>query len=1047
MSGEDMDDNQRATLPFCLEFLVRDTVDQEDKAVFSWSDELAQSDEAHLRAAVERLLLHGYITEFHEDTRTLHLNAAALIQLLTNLREMDESLLTRAPSSAKGRLFQQAVAALSLAEEIVRTRDIFAGAFVASFTVEACLQVLREAASAADDVMPQWGSGNGTFVGMWVPAWSIPEFCSLRLSILSGAQGSSDGSATLSPDALLYSTLDWWMLVCVDTLVRKQLFDVADATTSSGQSYRVMYRGEADVIEAWCVALKGAVGKTFPGDGWLVARTMRQALQNSGWKASNMDDYSGRNFYTLSFQLIPPPVDSTVADWRLVYRVKHRYFGWTKPLADWWRQPERVWMVGQDMLVEPDVWMLPLLREAAKVSREIRQSFALSAPSGCEIAADDVYTFLTESVPSLRALGFSIDAPNVLRENGSSVRVRVRVKRPKSESRRMNGISQQWFDANRLVDFDWSVVIDNQEISREEFAKLVANQTPFVQVEGSWRLIPVDEILRQVEELGGIDKPLSTRVLDLSRAILMSSETAQVPVQVEYQEEALPIEHVIQVLTHASNPPLVTTPPTFRGELRHYQQFGFSWLMHLRSIGCGACLADDMGLGKTVQVLAYLLALRERGEQQGTHLLICPTSLLPNWRAELAKFAPDLSVYVHHGSHRDLSPHVRAGESGVHLVMTTYATLVRDVELLKELNVDALIVDEAQNIKNVDTKQAQAIRMIQANHRIALTGTPIENRLEELWALMDFLNPGYLGSPSWFRKTLIEGTLQNPSGDTATKLQVLLRPVLLRRRKSDPEIQTELPEKWEVSERALLTAEQAAMYQAMVDQLFTEITPLQGGGMSRRGQILATLVRLKQICDHPCLVAGGRPSVQRSGKLRQLLELLQTVVDEGESALVFTQFRDMGEILCDTIEASLGVRPQFLHGGLSAATRGKIVDDFQQGKDPSPVLILSLRAGGVGLNLTRANHVFHFDRWWNPAVEDQATDRAYRIGQTKDVQVHKMICTGTLEERIDDLITSKRELSQAIVGGTNEWVTELDDDALRELFTLSEQNIWEEEEA
>lgn len=217
--------------------------------------------------------------------------------------------------------------------------------------------------------------------------------------------------------------------------------------------------------------------------------------------------------------------------------------------------------------------------------------------------------------------------------------------------------------------------------------------------------------------------------------------------------------------------------------------------------------------------------------------------------------------------------------------------------------------------------------------------------------------------------------------------------------------------------------------------------------MSRRGQILATLVRLKQICDHPCLVAGGRPSVQRSGKLRQLLELLQTVVDEGESALVFTQFRDMGEILCDTIEASLGVRPQFLHGGLSAATRGKIVDDFQQGKDPSPVLILSLRAGGVGLNLTRANHVFHFDRWWNPAVEDQATDRAYRIGQTKDVQVHKMICTGTLEERIDDLITSKRELSQAIVGGTNEWVTELDDDALRELFTLSEQNIWEEEEA
>ncbi|WP_375330570.1 DEAD/DEAH box helicase [Alicyclobacillus fastidiosus] len=1041
MSGEDMDDNQRA-LPFGLHFLVRETVDGEDQAVFSWSEELTRSDEEHLLGVAEQLVQKGLIGTFDMGARKLRLNAQGLIQLLTNLREMDEFILARAPSSASGRTLQQAMAGLRLAHEIVRARDILAGAFVTAFSVAHCLSVLRDAASSTDDVMPQWGSGNGTFVGMWLPAWSVPDFCSVRSSILSGFQSGPPQTTSLNEQ----TAIDWWIMVCVDAFVREQLFDVIDSTASSGQSYRVMYRGEADVFEAWRATLKGAAGQTFPGDGWLVARAMRQALQTSGWKASNLDDHSGKNFYTLSFQLVPPLADSPSANWKLVYRVKHRLLGWSQPIEDWWRQEERIWVVGEDTLVQPDVWMLPALRQAAAVSREIKQSFALPAPSGCEIAADDVYTFLTESVPRLRELGFSIDAPNVLRENGSRVRIRVRVKRPKSEGRRNGGSSQQWFDANRLVDFDWSIVIDDEEISREAFANLVANQTPFVQVEGSWRLIPVDEILRQVEELGGVGKPLATRVLDLSRAILMSSDTAEVPVQVEYQEEAMPIEHVISVLTHASNPTLCDTPETFRGQLRHYQQFGFSWLMHLRSIGCGACLADDMGLGKTVQVLAYLLELEEKGLKKGTHLLVCPTSLLPNWRAELAKFAPNLSVYVHHGSDRDLAAHV-APDQQVNLVMTTYATLVRDIELLQELRFDAVIVDEAQNIKNADTKQAQAIRLIHAEHRIALTGTPIENRLEELWALMDFLNPGYLGSPSWFRKTLIDGTLRNPTGGTATKLQVLLRPVLLRRRKSDPDIQTELPDKWEVSERALLTAEQAAMYQAMVDQLFTDIKPLQGGGMSRRGQILATLVRLKQICDHPCLISGGVASVHRSGKLRQLIELLQTVVDEGECALVFTQFRDMGEILCDTIEQHLSVRPKFLHGGLTASTRGQIVDDFQKGNDPSPILVLSLRAGGVGINLTRANHVFHFDRWWNPAVEDQATDRAYRIGQTKDVQVHKMICTGTLEERIDDLITTKRELSQAIVGGTNEWVTELDDDALRELFTLSEQNIWEEEEA
>ncbi|WAH35794.1 DEAD/DEAH box helicase [Alicyclobacillus dauci] len=1040
-----MDGNQEK-LTISLDWQVRDRVDEQDRAVFSWEQDLCQADEDVLNKVGQKFVDDGLLSAFDINSREIQLSGALFTNFLLELSRQDGTLKDREPASDGVRRLQLALQALELARSIVRSQDVLGAAFVSSFSVNNCLQVLRETAEATDDVMPSWASGNGSFVGLWVPTWSVPEFRSVRLALLSKASTIAREQDRVADAKTVRNEMDWMIVSFVDTVVRDSIVDVVDSTQSSsgGGSYRVMYRGEADVFEAWMESLRKTT-EPFPADGWLVARSMRQALHNSGWMRALLDDYSGREFYTLSFQLIPPMGDAPTADWQLSYEIRHRFFGWSKPLADWWRQPTRLWPVGEDILEEPDIWILPMLKSAAGVAKEIGESIRLPAPSGCTIAADDVYAFLMDSTPKLVALGFRIDAPEVLRESGSRIRVRVRVKRPKSETKRQGTAGPQWFDANRLVDFDWSVVVDDQEISRDEFIQLVSNQTPFVQVGGSWRLVPVDEILRQVEQLGGVSKQ-STRVLDLSRAILMAQSSSEVPVQVDYQEEALPIEQVIQVLTRASDPPLTPVPERFQGKLRHYQHFGYSWLLHLRSIGCGACLADDMGLGKTIQVLAYLSKLQEEATTKGVHLLVCPTSLLPNWRAELARFVPSLSVYVHHGTARDLTGHV-GKDADVDIIMTTYATLVRDLELLESYEFDALIVDEAQNIKNADTKQAQAIRSIRSGHRIALTGTPMENRLEELWALMDFLNPGYLGSASWFRRTLADATLRNPSGEAAAKLQVLLRPVLLRRRKSDPDIQTELPDKWEVNERAMLTHEQAALYQAMVNQLFTDIEPLQGQGMSRRGQILATLVRLKQVCDHPCLISGGTPSVRRSGKLRQLIELLRTVVDEGEGALVFTQFRDMGEILCDTIESELSVRPKFLHGGLSASVRGQMVDAYQSGADRSPILVLSLRAGGVGLNLTRANHVFHFDRWWNPAVEDQATDRAYRIGQTKDVQVHKMICAGTLEERIDDLITSKRELSQAIVGGSNEWVTEMDDNALRALFALNEQSIWEEDEA
>lgn len=769
---------------------------------------------------------------------------------------------------------------------------------------------------------------------------------------------------------------------------------------------------------------------------------MRGALVKSGWASDAFTDRSGRFFYEVIFRLHPPVGEGTMADWYVSFHLRHRYSGQTIPLAEWWRQKSRRWRIGGAVLVEPDAWVFPKLLEAAVICPLIRTALSGPDPVGCVIPVDDVYPFLAQYTPALQAAGFPVEAPEVLKAGNTRVRVRVRGSARPRDGRRVSSTSGQWFRADGLVEFDWSVVVEDQTLSRDEFLRLVDSQTPFIQVNGSWRLVPVEEILRQVEAFG-TEGESSTTILDLSRTMSLLSQS-DLPMDIEYEDDAAHVQQIVEAFIHAVHVPDQPSPAGLMGQLRHYQAYGYAWLMHLRSIGCGACLADDMGLGKTVQVLAYFLKLKEDNAAQGVHLLVCPTSLLANWQAEIKRFAPGLNVYVHHGAARDWD-HVSSGSKSMDVVMTTYATLVRDLDAFRSMDFDCVVVDEAQNIKNSDTKQAQALRMIRAVHRIALTGTPIENRLEELWALMDFLNPGYLGSLSWFRKTF-SNLVQGRGGQSATKLQLLLRPVLLRRRKTDPDIQTELPEKWEVEERAYLTSEQAAMYQAFVDQLFSGIRGPDVTSMSRRGRILATLVRLKQVCDHPCLISGGAPTVRRSGKLRQLVDLLSTVIDEGECGLIFTQFREMGEILCDTLEAEFGVRPKFLHGGLTAAARGEMVDAFQSGLDPSPFLVLSLRAGGVGLNLTRANHVFHFDRWWNPAVEDQATDRAYRIGQTKDVQVHKMICSGTLEERIDQLIMSKRELSEVIVSSSNDWVTELDDETLRELFTLGPQGVWEEEE-
>jgi SNF2 family DNA or RNA helicase len=480
------------------------------------------------------------------------------------------------------------------------------------------------------------------------------------------------------------------------------------------------------------------------------------------------------------------------------------------------------------------------------------------------------------------------------------------------------------------------------------------------------------------------------------------------------------------------------------------------WLTFLQQWGLGACLADDMGLGKTIQFIAFLLNLKEQQGLDQPSLLICPTSVLGNWEREVKKFGPSLRVLQHHGDQRVRGKALAKAVANKDLVITSYALVHRDLKDLQTIDWKCLVLDEAQNVKNPEAKQSQAVRQLQAEFRIALTGTPVENRLSELWSIMDFLNPGYLGPRNFFQRRFATPIERYGDTDSLKTLRSLVQPFILRRLKTDKTIIQDLPAKQEMAVFCGLTTEQAALYQQVVDQSLAEIEASEG--IQRKGMILALLVKLKQICNHPLLylksetvgdsgLAESSPVAQptvfesQSGKLQRLQEMLEEVVAEGDRALIFTQFAEWGKLLKAFLEKRLGQETLFLYGSTPKKQREEMVERFQQDPQAPRLFILSLKAGGVGLNLTRANHVFHFDRWWNPAVENQATDRVFRIGQTRNVQVHKFVCNGTLEEKIHDLIESKKALAEQVVGTGESWLTELNTDQLRDLLLLDRNAI------
>jgi len=594
---------------------------------------------------------------------------------------------------------------------------------------------------------------------------------------------------------------------------------------------------------------------------------------------------------------------------------------------------------------------------------------------------------------------------------------------------------------DNLVRYQWQLSVGETELSEAEFRALAKLKSPLVQIRGQW-------VTLDAEQIDAAIKFWEKQQLEGEMGLL---EAMRMGLGGEAQVGGLPIDGVetddwlrewLEKFNQSAKLEVLPPPAGLIAQLRPYQEYGYSWLTFLRRWGMGACLADDMGLGKTIQTIALLLREKESaGKLSAPALLIAPTSVVTNWEREIARFAPGLQTYVHWGADRLKGRAFREAIQGQDVVLTSYPVARLDAESLQSTQWSALILDEAQNIKNPDTKQTQVIRKIEADFRIALTGTPVENRLSELWSIMHFLNPGYLGARKAFRENFSLPIERYQDKAVLEQLKTLTMPFILRRVKTDPRVISDLPEKVETKVYVTLTEEQATLYEAVVQDVMQEIESEEG--VKRRGLVLSMLMQLKQICNHPVqyLHQTGKNAAEvtldnRSGKLERLGELLEEILADGDRVLIFSQFAEMGAMLAEYLPRAFHVPTQFLHGGTSTKARDQMVKRFQEEDNAPPVFILSLKAGGTGLNLTRANHVFHFDRWWNPAVEDQATDRAFRIGQKRNVQVHKFVTTGTLEEMIDDMIESKKGLAQAVVGSGENWLTEMSTDELRRVVSL-----------
>ena len=684
------------------------------------------------------------------------------------------------------------------------------------------------------------------------------------------------------------------------------------------------------------------------------------------------------------------------------------------------------WKTYADDIVKKQSEMTSFLGSVDIVSDD---SF-LSTP----MADMEVRTFIQEDLPLLQSFGYPVILPAWLKSVTES-KMQVRTNAGMQSYRSATGLDE-------VLAFDWNFSLAGNPIDQDTFRKLVDENREYIRSGDEW--FHIDPLwLKKIRDLmdradAGEWTVKDLLFQDIPEEIVPLEEEDEIddPLFAFTMHQSL--RGYMEMLSEKKGLPTAGISDNLQAQLRPYQEEGYDWLTFMRDNQFGACLADDMGLGKTIQLITYLLNVHARTETTTPSLIVCPTSVLGNWQKEIERFAPSLSVHTHYGPSRAKDENFKEliGQLKPDVILTTYGTASQDGEMLAETEFASITLDEAQNIKNMQTRQSRVIRKLRGKHHIALTGTPIENRLSELWAIFDFIHRGYFGNFRKFTDDFIIPIERDDSEVDKRKLRAKISPFLLRRTKSDPDLQLNLPKKLEQNEYCPLTTEQAALYESFLEETKFKLQTLTG--FEKKGLILKMLSRLKQLCNHPALFLKephmpAEQMLNRSDKLDRIVSMAADIAGNGEQCLIFTQYIGMGQLIRQCLSELHGIDVPFLTGSMPKGQRDRLVEAFQEGE--FPIFILSLKAGGTGLNLTAANHVLHADRWWNPAVENQATDRAYRIGQTKFVHVHKFVTIGTIEEKIDKMLVEKAALSADLIQ-SSQWLTELSDTELDDLLSF-----------
>lgn len=810
-------------------------------------------------------------------------------------------------------------------------------------------------------------------------------------------------------------------------LLSNCLTDLVDAVVriGAGSEQKIKQDSFDSTHEQWIYALKAQEGlMKGPGDELVMF-----AAQVKEWQRKLLL-LAGSSF-KLCLRLEEPEAGSR--EWSVNYYLQSvEDPSLVIPVKDAWQARGKLAQLFKEQKVSVPELVLSSLGQAAGIYPVIEDSLKTKIPSGWKLDTEGAYKLLTETAPLLEQAGFTIQVPSWWTKKGVGTGLTAAA-RVKSQALPSTG----GLTLDSVIAFDWEISLGGEILSKAELESLAKIKVKLVKLRGQWVEVDADKIQAILKNYRDGARMTARDLLRLS----IGGQSAPGDLEFEGVKASGWMAELLDSLEGRTPWQEVSPPSGLAGQLRPYQQKGYSWLHFLTGWGFGACLADDMGLGKTIQTLSLVQRYREEGEKRPV-LLICPTSLVGNWQREANRFTPDLPVLVHYGgSRRKKASTFQKEVAGNGFVISSYSLLHRDFELFKGVDWAGVILDEAQNIKNPHTKQARAARALEAGYRVALTGTPVENNVGDLWSLFEYINPGLLGSQASFKSKFFIPIQVNRDSRTASSLKRLTNPFVLRRLKTDRSIISDLPDKMEMKVMCNLTKEQATLYAAIIKEV--EESLMETEGIQRRGLVLATLTKLKQVCNHPAqFMQDGSSIYGRSGKLARLTEMCEEILSVGERTLIFTQFVEMGKMLQRHLIETFGREVLFLHGGLSKKERDRLVELFQNDKGP-PFFILSLKAGGTGLNLTAANHVFHFDRWWNPAIENQATDRVFRIGQTKNVQVHKFVCAGTVEERIDEMIEKKKEVAGQVVGSGEGWLTELSTSELKEIWALSREAVGE----